>query len=170
MYPDDKRKQIKIKLSKVQRITLSNKDLRGMYTELKPRLMRILFEFTDEEIESINQLDKDTENREINATDRNNDMVKLPLSTEHWKCSLIISMENIMEIRSMVNGSDVDFMNGHNTIYNNLMLRKLTADHSINQESDEEDPFKETKKNFKVKYRAKYILPIPLNIHVSARS
>ena len=148
IYPIDKKKSIQLKLSKVHIITLSNNDLRKMYTELYKKIASYLFEMNEDELRSFNKFNSGTSgvnyNNEVNAVYREKEMLKLPLITDHWKCYLVIDIEDITRIRSIINGStlfDTDFMSGHNQIYRNVLVRKLTSDRSpvINIDSDNDD-------------------------------
>lgn len=201
IYSADKKKSIQLKLSRVRVITLSNKDLKTMYKEIHQKIVAYLFEMNEDELRSLNKFTNgkygvDYKN-EVNAVYREKEMLKLPLITDHWKCYLVIDIDDITRIRAIMNGSalfDTDFMSGHNQIYRNLLVRRLISDKSSvisidESESDTEDngeeidnenlfdedelqakQLEDTKKKFKARYRGRYIIPIPLNIYVYARN
>ncbi|GMG33257.1 unnamed protein product [Ambrosiozyma monospora] len=243
--------QIKLKLRKVHRITLSNKDLKGLYDDVKPQICKILYELTALELQSIdksnnggnskssgrrsrqsrsqeknqriinkdqgnagddNRPDKEREDYESSSSEGeiNQDkdredgshqtgekILKLPLITENWKCYLMITMEEIMAIRSIIRNSDtlgsMELGYKSKLVYNSVLVRDLVFQRRSNMKSvghgkandidliveeddglfvGDSDEEEETamKKNFRVKYKSKHVLPISLNVHVYSKN
>ncbi|KAG7872685.1 hypothetical protein KL938_005263 [Ogataea parapolymorpha] len=141
--------QTTLNLSKVMRITLSNKDLRRLYEDIKPILLRILLECSADHIRSISKPVSDGKYR-------------IPLTTDDWKCYLEITVGEIEELRQYLRYEAL----GHNLGQSWLLVkdvvfkREETADPLLGEEED--------CKSIKVKYRNPQIIPIPLSLYVHA--
>lgn len=151
-------KTVELKFARVKRIVLSNHDLRAMYGEMHPKLVKLLFDYNESELRSVNKF---TEGESAP------DMLKLPLITEHWTCYLVISMEDLMQLRSMMDGQLAD-TDRPNMVCQNLLIREMVFNSSPRSSSDE--LLDEDSKNVSIKYKGRYVVPIPLNVHVYARN
>ncbi|KAG7885327.1 hypothetical protein KL936_005391 [Ogataea polymorpha] len=141
--------QATLNLSKVMRITLSNKDLRRLYEDIKPILMRILLEYSADHIRSISKPVSDGKCR-------------IPLTTDDWKCYLEITVEEIEELRQYLRYESL----GHNLGQSWLLVKDM-----VFKRDEMDDPLlgeEEDRKSIKVKYRNPQIIPVPLSLYVHA--
>ncbi|GME74288.1 unnamed protein product [Ambrosiozyma monospora] len=193
--------QINLKLRKVHRITLSNKDLKGLYDDVKPQICKILYELNALELHSIDksnhgggglkssrsrsrQSRSQEKQRKVNKDNSPGDdddvkmlggkedhgssssddemdqeqadgshqtgekILKLPLITENWKCYLMITMEEVMAIRSIIrnNSDSIGAMElaGHKSklVYNSVLVRDLVFRRRNTKKKTNGDPEK----------------------------
>ncbi|ODV87836.1 hypothetical protein CANARDRAFT_173734 [[Candida] arabinofermentans NRRL YB-2248] len=148
---DKTKKKINL-FKKVNKIILSNNDLRSLYDDLKSLLLPVLLEIPIDELISTNEKPKGNNKNVSNKEEEEESdsdfelgigsgggsgsgMLKIPLITNKWHCYLIINVDEIQVIRNIVNfnfngigigigiGSD-DLIYGKNIIYNNPILIK----------------------------------------------
>ncbi|KAG7783352.1 hypothetical protein KL910_005304 [Ogataea haglerorum] len=141
--------QTTLNLSRVMRITLSNKDLRRLYQDIKPILLSILLEYSPDHIRSIS---KPTSSGKC----------RIPLTTDDWECYLEITVGEIEELRQYLRYEVL----GHNLSQPWLLIKDV-----VFKREEMADPLlaeEEDSKSSIIKYRNPQIIPIPLSIYVHA--